>query len=149
MGQNLFERAKRKTEQPSHKMATLWDFFYQSNETQNSAHYKILMQRLPWWRISQNSSDNLNQAEQVLAERSCFQLGEKFPSSFPTYLINLLWIHSMYQSKPSSWGHHRQSTAHKNGMEVETNYTCLGQKAAVVKTPPRKLAHIPLWTTAK
>jgi hypothetical protein len=38
-------------------------------------------------------------------------------------------------------GHHRQSTAWENSMEVETNYTCLafwGQKAATVKTSPRR-----------
>ena len=69
---------------PSHKMPTLWDFFYKSDEKQNSAHYKsyckgCLDEELAGIPIP---GDNLDQAEQVLAERSRFQLGEKFPSSF-------------------------------------------------------------------
>ena len=59
-------------------------FFPKLDEKQNSAHYKSyckgsLDEELAGIPIS---GDNLDQAEQVLAKRSCFQLGEKFPSSF-------------------------------------------------------------------
>ena len=61
-------------------MPTLWDFFYKSDEKQNSAHYKsckgCLDEELAGIPIP---GDNLDRA---VAKRSRFQLGEKFPSSF-------------------------------------------------------------------
>ena len=130
---------------PSHKMPTLWDFFYKLDEKQNSAHYKsyckgCLDEELAGIPIP---GDNLP----ISRRREWARTGAGLKCQWLAHRNGKVdcWGERGWTRGEWWWwrerGCHGRLTVRENSMEVEANYTCLafwGRKAAAVKTPPRR-----------